>query len=426
MINSCPKRAVLSALRREPDLSRLGTLPSLESKAGAKFLRWLDRSGLTLAFLRQLQKHDASFRIAAPLRFALCRRQGRNVERTVDILSEAHRLGEAFRAHGVTAVALKGFTLAPDFCDDPCLRHQVDFDLLVARSDVRAAADALHGCGYSTAQLNEAGETCFRTPLRRIPSAKDDLYARQAQRQVDVHTLLWEPCPWLPVHAPQDCLEHARARSTFGLEYLSLSLEDTFLFQVLHTFRHSFRSWVRLSWLYEIERCIANHQEDEALWNRVRERAGSARLTKSVFAFVLGLASRLFQSPIPEPLRRWTQEAMTLPLRAWLDHFGVDWAISDWPGSLNNLFLTTEFIPDPQLRMQYWRSRLLPRRTHTTLGSMPAAGAHRLLAWQVARVRYVAERGAMHLKDLLALPWQGFRWKRAIESSRRLTFGATV
>ena len=32
---------------------------------------------------------------------------------------------------------------------------------------------------------------------------------------------------------------------------------------------------------------------------------------------------------------------------------------------------------------------------------------------------------AAHLKDLLDLPWQSFRWKRALESSRRLTFDAT-
>ena len=425
MTDRCAKRAVLAALSHEPDFSALGALPRVESKAGARFLRWLDRSGLALAFLRQLQKHDVSFQVAASLRFALCRRQGRNVDRTVDILGEAQRLCDAFRAQGVTAVALKGFTLSPDFCDDPCVRHQVDFDFLVAQREVRAAAEVLRSCGYFAAQLNELAETCFRTPLQHIPSAKDDLYTRQRQRQVDLHTTLWDPCPWLPVEVPQDCLQHARESSTFGLEYLSLSLEDAFVFQVLHTFRHSFRSWVRLSWLFEIEKCLANHHNDDVLWHRVVERAGSTRLTRSVFAFVLGLVSRLFRSPIPAPLWRWSEEGMTLSLRAWLDHFGVDWAVSDWPGNLNNLFLTAEFIPDARLRRQYWRSRLLPRKEQTTLGSMPATGAHKFLAWQAARIRYVAARGAMHLKDLAGLPWQGLRWKRALEASRRLTFGAT-
>jgi hypothetical protein len=426
MTNSSAKRAVLAALSREPDFSDLAVLPRLDGRSGAKFLRWLDWSGLALVFQAQLLKHEASPRIADAWRLALCQRQQRNVERTMDILREARRLREAFRQQGVMAVSLKGFTLAPDFCDDPCLRHHVDFDFLVASIDVHAAAAALRGCGYFTAQLNEVGETCFRTPLRHIPSANDDLYAQQAQRQVDLHTQLLDPCPWLPVEAPKDCLRWARPRSTYGLEYLGLSLEDAFVFQVLHTFRHSFRSWVRLSWFYEIHKCMANHEDDSVLWGHVIERAGSTRLTKSAFAFVLGLVNRLFQSPIPERLRHWTEETMTLSLRAWLNHFGVDWAISDWPGSLNNLFLSSEFVPDPELRLRYWRSRLLPRKAQTELGSAPVAGAQRFLAWQTARLGYVMERGAMHAKDLLILPWQGFRWRRALESSRRLTFGATV
>jgi Uncharacterised nucleotidyltransferase len=423
MTETCPKRAVLAALSREPDFSQLGALPQPESKAGGKLLQWLDRSGLALVFLNQLQREGAYFRIPAPLRFALWRRQARNVKRTMDILGEARRLCEAFAAHGLTVVALKGFTLAPDFCDDPHL--QVDFDFLVAPGGVPAAAEALRARGYSTANLNVAGETCFRTPLRHIPSSKDDLYGLQKQRQVDLHTKLLEPCPWLPIEAPQDCLQYARWRKSSGFDYLGLSLEDAFLFQVLHTFRHSFRSWVRLSWLFEIAKCLANHQGDEDLWSRVIHRAGSTRLTKSVFAFVLGLVTRLFHSEIPSSLRRWTAEAMTLSLRTWLDHFGVDWAIADWPGSLSNLFLTSEFIPDRGLRMKYWRSRLLPQKVQTYLGNTPAGGAHKFLAWQAARIRYVAERGAPYVKDLMVLPWQRLRWRRAIETSRRLTLGAT-
>jgi hypothetical protein len=202
------------------------------------------------------------------------------------------------------------------------------------------------------------------------------------------------------------------------VKYLGLTLEDKFLLQVLHAFRHSFRSWVRLSWIREIAHCSEKHVENTALWNSVMERAGSARLTKSIFAFVLGLAERLFHSPIPAPLRSWTAEARTPSLRTWLDHFGVDWAISDWPGSLNNLFLTAEFIPDPNLRKQYWRSRLLPTKAQTSLGPVAATRPDKFLRLQAARMRYVAQRAAVHLKDIAALPRQQLRWRRALGSSR--------
>jgi hypothetical protein len=211
----------------------------------------------------------------------------------------------------------------------------------------------------------------------------------------------------------------ARQHCVDGVEFFSLSLEDKFLLHVLHAFRHSFRSWVRLSWILEIGKCIAIHQHDEAFWHRVIGRAGNARLSKSIVAFTLGLVHRLFQSPIPSAIKRWTADAMKGSLRTWLDVFAVDWAISDWPGSLNNLFLTKEFIPDRKLRMHYWRSRLLPRRSHASLGAVAATNMLNCFQFEAVRIGYLAYRGAAHLKDIANLPRQWVRWKRALKASGR-------
>jgi len=422
MTNSGPKLAILAALRQGPDVFALKPLPTLNKPRGRVLLKWLDRSGLALTFLRQLQNHGAASQLSEAWHHALCQRLAANAARTRDMLEEAQRITAAFCSFEVTAALLKGITLAPDFCDDLILRHQVDFDFLIDRQEVHRAADALRSCGYSAASLNESGESCFLTPLLHIPSRNDDLYAMQRQRQIDLHTSLWEPCAWLPVQVPQDCLKFARPQTIAGVDYLSPSLEDKFLFQVLHAFRHSFRSWIRLSWLLEIAKCIDNHTDDAELWGRVVSRAGDTHLSKSIFAFVLGLVTRLFGIPAPEVLRSWCADSLTLSLCAWLDHFGVDWAISDWPGSLNNLFLTAEFIPDSSLRAKYWRSRLVPGKTQTSLGSVAANDAKKFLRLQAARVGYVAHRAAVHLKDIVALPIQQFRWRRALESCRRPGF----
>jgi Uncharacterised nucleotidyltransferase len=419
MTDASPKRAVLAALSHEPNFSGLLRLPSPEIRAGCNFLRWLDQSGLTLTFLWQLEKHGATSRISRTWRDELGDRQTRNFERSRDMLNEVQRIDTSFRSFGVRAALLKGFSLCPDFCDHPCIRHQSDLDFLVDPASLQAAAEALRSCGYTAPHLNETGETCFVAPLQHIPSSRDDLYALQRHRQVDLHTSIWEPCPWLPIEVPQDRLAFARPQNTLGVDYLSLSLEDKFLVQVLHAFWHSFRSWIRLSWLLEIAKFIDNHREDLSLWKRIIQRAGSSALTKSIFGFVLGLGSRLFGRPAPSALTAWTATAMTPSLRAWLDYFAIDWAISDWPGSLNNLFLAAEFIADPDLRAQYWRSRLLPRKSHSSIGSVATVGTHEFLRLQAARLSYVAHRAAVHLKDIAALPWQQLRWRRALESSRR-------
>jgi Uncharacterised nucleotidyltransferase len=414
MSNAVCKRAVLAALSFQPDFSALATFPPLESKNGQQLLRWLDRSGLSLVLLQRLQTSEAALSISAEWLDALAQRLARNVLRTRDMLAEFKRVNDAFRAHAVTAVALKGFTLAPDFCEDLTLRHQTDFDFLIHEDSVERAAVALQRCGYSTSQLNKTAETCFLTPLRHIPSADDDLYALQHHRQVDLHTSLFEQSPWIQIDVPQDCPQQAHVQSVYDIDVLALSLADKFILQVFHAFKHALRSWIRPSWVLEIGRCMELHQHDTALWTRVIERAGNTRLTKYIFAFVLELVTRMYRTPIPVQLRCWTRGVPSPAIRAWLDGFAVDWAISDWPGSLTNLFLAAEFIPDRKLRIQFLRSRLFPKKTHASVGVVSTAGRNIFLRLQAVRLSYIAQRTAAHLKGLARLPLQHLRWKRAL------------
>jgi hypothetical protein len=137
------------------------------------------------------------------------------------------------------------------------------------------------------------------------------------------------------------------------------------------------------------------------------------------FAFVLGIANRLFGSPIPSQIVSWTSDAMPFSLSVWLDHFAVDWAISDWPGSLNNLFLTDLFIPDRAKRFEYVRGRLFPKSSSTSIGSVAVNSSGMFLRLQAARLSYVTHRAAVHLRDISRLPLQQVRWKRVLQASRR-------
>ncbi|HTQ95481.1 MAG TPA: nucleotidyltransferase family protein [Candidatus Acidoferrum sp.] len=424
MIDQRSKLAVLATLSRNPDFSGLDNVPSLDSSAGSKLIQWLDRSGLALSFWKGLETHKETSRLSEEWRDALSQRQIRNIARMQDMFAEAARVHSVFCSFGIQPVVLKGFTLYPDFCDDPLGRHQTDFDFLVAARELETAAAALESCGYSTDRLNRTGETCFVTPLRYIPTSRDDLYMLQRQRLVDLHVSILEPCEWLCFEIPKDCLEQAKPQMIGDCAVLGLSLEDKFLLQVIHIFHHSFRSWIRLSWLLELTYCLEKHRENGFLWNRVIQRAGTSNLMKSVFAFVLGLATRIFRASIPTKLQEWAHGAITVPLRAWLDRFGFDWATTDWPGNLNNLFLTSEFIPNRSLRLRYWHSRLVPRKGQASIGSIAADSPAKFLQWQQARAVYLAKRATVHLKDLASLPRQRFRWKRALHDYRRLSFDA--
>jgi len=422
MHNGTAKRAILQALQRVPDFSQLASLPSAQSRPGRQLLQWLDQSGLALAFFQSVQSCGAPpHQIAIPLspecHEALRQRAHRNSARFHDMLHEFHRLNEVFRARNILAITLKGFSLSPDFCENPLFRHQTDLDFLVVPAAVQSAAEALYSLGYSTPRLSDSQESCFTTPPTHIPSHHDDLYTLQHHRQVDLHVSLAESSPWMNLDLPTDCPRHAIPLTVHSVHFFALSLPDRFLTQVLHAFRHSSRAWLRLSWLLEIARCVELHRENEPLWQRVVERAGNSLLTRRAFAFILFLSNRLFHSRIPTSLLSWIADAITPSLNAWLDHFSVDWALSDWPGNLSNILLARDFIPDATLRTRYLASRILPTRARLSIASSPNKQKTKSPAWHFHHWQYLLHRSRVHCKDLFRLPLYQLRWQRALSLS---------
>jgi Uncharacterised nucleotidyltransferase len=413
-----PKLRVIRALKLSPDLYGLAGMPPLGSRQGSKLMRWLDRSGLALAFLNCANTRAAGVCLPEEWHGTLEGRRKRNAVRMQDMLDEFQRINQAFHAHGVIAITLKGFSLVPAFCEDPGLRHQTDFDFLVNPRDVDAAAEVLRSCGYSTPKLSYSEESCFTTPLQHVPSSTDDLYAIQHHRQVDLHVSLTESSPWLPLDFPGYGEDTAIPMNISGVSFYGLPLDTRFLAQVVHAFRHSFRSWLRLSWLLEIGHCMDLHHADDALWTRLIEQVGDTLLMKRIFVFVLTLTHRLFGSRIPSRIANWAAEGMTPSLRVWLEHFSEDWALTDWPGSLSNLFVASDFIADSRLRNKYLKSRLIPKRERLTIETRKSNDSERLFVWQIQRWKYVAHRAGVHLGDLVRFPLEQLRWQRALNSAR--------
>ena len=138
----------LAALRPVPDFSRLRQLHRSSPAQLRRLLRWLDESGLALYLLTQLQDHDALVRVPAAFGEALKHRLATNQARTQAMLDEFTRLVDSFDRNGVRFCALKGFTLTPEFCPAAHLRHQTDFDFLVAPHSLENARRAMRSCGY--------------------------------------------------------------------------------------------------------------------------------------------------------------------------------------------------------------------------------------------------------------------------------------
>src|SRR5512146_113287 len=140
------RRAVLTCFRRKPDFGGLkGIAASIDRSL---LLRWLDESGMAIYLAQRLVQHGVSDGIDAALRQALNERTEANRRRTSALLQAFGRVNRTLQQAGPAYEVVKGFTLTPEFCSWPWLRHQSDIDLLMPATAIDSAAECLGTLGY--------------------------------------------------------------------------------------------------------------------------------------------------------------------------------------------------------------------------------------------------------------------------------------
>ena len=410
------KRTILSVLKPKSELAPIEVLRNCDRTAIKRLLLWLDQSGLALHFLDRLQREEALDLVSADLRQALQQRAQQNRLRMHAMLSEFGNLNRSFRNYGVRYSAMKGFTLVPEYCPDPSLRHQTDFDFLIAPESAKDARRALVSCGYELQESGAGGGMTFGTPLLHIPSRYDNIYDVPRHRQVDLHTVLWHEAHCVSIDAPIDCLNRLERKSLLGVSFPALARDDTFLLQVFHAFQHLLASWIRLSWLFELDHFLGTHEQDAALWHSILDRAsGDVKLRRAV-GLILRLTNQIFPRRLPPILEEWCLAPLPRRAEAWVRQFGVIWAISDLPGSKLTLFVHRDFVNHPDLWRKYLKSRIFPMHLQSSL----ALGLHLSLKVRVkarfGRCAYALGRVVFHVREMASLAMGTIRWRRALRS----------
>jgi Uncharacterised nucleotidyltransferase len=413
------KLAAISTLGLEPDFSGLRELRTCGSKDSANFTTWLDHSGLALYLFGRLRDCGELGLVPSEFRDALEQRVQSNRKRMETMLTEFSKVNTEMRSRSIPHAFLKGFTLTPEFCADPTLRHQTDLDILVHPDSAVEATQALVACGYSLRGTEAGGRLPFATPLQYVPSAQDDIYRVSPHREVELHTSIWEETGHVSFVVPKDCLERARTRNLQDIEYSSLSKEDMFLMQGLHAFSHLLGSWVRVSWLWEICYFLRANLSDAELWQRIIARAGNDPKLRKSMGLVLCLTAELLGGPIPEALNDWCVKILPDRLKTWVRTFGTQWALSELEGSKVTLFIHEEFVDDASKWNRYLLRRLIPALGKPSIGRIEASDVKTRLAGRVAQLKFSSQRLAFHTREMFVLAQMAFRWRQAVQSSRR-------
>jgi Uncharacterised nucleotidyltransferase len=409
---------LLGALRPVPDFSGLSTLHESSSSQLRNLLRWLDQSGLALYLLTQLQDHGVLEAVPDEFRVALQHRLKANRERTRAMNGEFERLVQSFRQNGVQFCALKGLTLTPEFCPSAELRHQTDFDFLVAPGWLENAKQAVRSCGYEQ-QATEAHEVTFATPLLHVPSPHDDIYAIARHREVDLITTLHQTTHGVSIDAPTGVFDRVENKTLQGLSFPALRAEDMFCLQVMHAFRHLLGSWIRVSWLFEIGYFMDRHYGDANLWRTVSERMGLHAKARNAFGLVVSLTKTLFPRRIPQALDNWCLRSLPARIEAWVAQFGLKTAISDLNGAKWTLFVHREFVDDPDSWNSYVRQRIFPVGRGSSIGTVQTTDVGTRMRARLSQLRHTMHRSIFHAGTLFSLPLEAIRWKYAQRSLER-------
>lgn len=380
--------------------------------------RWLDNAGLALYLLQHLKSKHATKILPAPVLARLEENLSQNQRRVSHMVHDFGALNQEFDRVGVNYAVMKGFSLAPAFCPDVCLRPQSDFDYLVDRQSLAAARRVLDEAGYCPTR-NSSTEFVFARPPKRIPSRFDSPYRVETEPAVELHLATWdseEHC--VPLEGPHFSLDSKINRQWNGLSFPTLNDEDAFLLQVQHVFQHMLGYWVRLSWLLEMGHFLDQQRSDTFFWN-IEQRSREFPCFKEFAAIVIGLTARIFGAPVPSTVRTWTED-LRPAARIWMDKFGRDWAFANHPSHESSrfpatklvLFLHQEYVPDPEIRNKVRQRRLFPWKGPARIAVPPSHEPSVRLRALWRQWGFTFQMLGFHVGAGLRYFWELPRWRK--------------
>ncbi|CRI63023.1 conserved hypothetical protein [Thiocapsa sp. KS1] len=210
---------------------------------------------------------------------------------------------------GIPVLMLKGLALATTVYEHLAARQFGDVDLLIPEKQVAQARDIVERLDYRPVyppnMLRDLNVQRLTPNQERVYSAyyhELTLQSQDALFQLDMHWAL------VPRHFPiiSDCRaiwQDAR-RTTYGGRTLSVLSTEL---QVIHTCIHAAKDrWRKLKWVVDLDRIVRTNSRrgrEQLDWERLAWYA-KAWKSRRMLSTGLGLARRLLETPVPEPVSR--------------------------------------------------------------------------------------------------------------------------
>lgn len=376
-------------------------LSAASSHAWEKTDYWLDTSGLAFYFLDQVNSLGIVDTVHPKLLQRLRSNLRKNEVRSAAMFREFAALNGCFRSAAITYLNHKGFTLCPHACPVPKLRHQLDFDFMVTREHLMAARQCLETRGYT---LSAATHKTWEFKAGNYARRKWDLYSMGTYRSVELH------------FAETDNLGQRISNWTWaGKDYPALTPADQLVSQALHLFGHLRGESTRPAWVLEFRRHVVSRRDDCAFWITVRQLALDRKYGAMALGTSILIASQLFGRCAPIDIEQWAVASIAPAVRLWVERYGMDAVLADFPGTKLFLFLEEELerleanpakiVRTRLVPMHTGRAIFTPRHNETSSERMDRISAQ--LRFMLFRMRFHLSQAARYLLERPS-------WRRAL------------
>jgi hypothetical protein len=336
----------------------------------------------------------------------LHRSQAANAVRSDAMLKEFAAINGEFMANGVRFANLKGFTLSPDSCARPELRHQIDLDFLVDAHSRDHCRDVLEQRGY---RLSAATPTTWEFKAGgQSPSDVYDRYEAHRYRAVELHFRVGEENDLR--------LERLNSRQIAGLVVPVLAPADQLIGQALHLLGHLRGDSTRASWLLEFRCHIQKRNGDAEFWGNVERLTQEQPLAQHALGMSAMLAADLFGSFPHAGIDEWGIDAVP-KVAMWTRDYGRAAVLADFPGTKRYLFLEEALAEYSRASRSWALRRLFPfRGTACVLAKTPNETKAQRLRRNFVQAQFILFRARFHcvegLRYFLELPRWKFRLSR--------------
>ena len=192
-----------------------------------------------------------------------------------------------------------------------------------------------------------------------------------------------------------------------------LSDGDQFVGQAMHIFKHLSSAHTRIAWLLEYARHLSVRHNDVSFWQEVRERSQTHRHGFIAIGLASLLSFRVFGVKSPAQLDDWTLDRLPAPVRLWVDLYGREALLADFPGTKLYLLLRDQLAHADGSWHREKRSSLLP--VHPPPRIIRASRDDSLgkrLRGNVDQCRFILLRLRFHVTQGLRYLVEALRWKR--------------